>query len=353
MAFSKLARLSILGTALVGVLGVAAPGQAQTAPPATGTATPPAATPPAKPPTNSGETIVVTGSRIKHSTFNSPSPITVITAEDAELTGNVDTSHILQLTSVANNAVQINNEFSNFVVTGGPGINTLSLRGIGAQRTLILIDGQRMGPAGVSGSVGPIDLNTIPASIIDHVDILNDGASSIYGSDAVAGVVNIITKKNLDGAEIHLYGNPTEHAGGDQYQMNAAIGKTFDRGYINAAFDVFQQDPLTYKQRPYLACSRDVAVDATTGASADVIDPKTGQAKCWNLEGPDVIDYGAPNPVGPAGAVFYAPNSAATLGGGLSGQDINGFQAVDIQPGNFLTTPTTAPNPAIGRTVPL
>jgi iron complex outermembrane receptor protein len=231
-----------------------------------------------------GSDVVVTGSRIKRVTvYNSPSPITVITADQAQLTGVADTTALLQLSTVANNAVQINNNFTGFNVQGGAGINSLSLRGLGVQRTLILIDGQRMGPAGVGGTVDPVDLNTIPSSIIDHVEILNDGASSIYGSDAVAGVVNIITKKNFNGGDLHFYGNPSEHGGGDVFQVNGDWGKTFDRGYVSLGFDVYRQEALNYASRPYLACTRDVVVDATTGAPADIVDPTTGKAKCGNL----------------------------------------------------------------------
>ena len=100
-------------------------------------------------------------------------PLTVITADQAQLTGAVDTSQILQLSAVAANAVQINNFFTGFITTGGPGVNTLSLRGLGAQRTLFLLNGERLGPAGVGGTVGPFDLNVIPASMIDHIDILS------------------------------------------------------------------------------------------------------------------------------------------------------------------------------------
>ena len=144
--------------------------------------------------------IVITGSRIREpANFTSPDPIQVITSEQSTARGLSDTSSILQQSTIAANATQINNNFSGFVVNGGAGVNTVSLRGLGADRTLVLVDGQRVGPAGVSGTVGSVDLNTIPATMLDHVDILKDGSSSIYGSDAVAGVVNIVTKKNFDG----------------------------------------------------------------------------------------------------------------------------------------------------------
>src|SRR3546814_17826103 len=81
---------------------------------------------------------------------------------------------------------------SNFVTNGGSGAQTISLRGLGAERTLVLLNGRRAGPAGTRGAVSAFDLNVLPQQIMQRVDILKDGASSIYGSDAVAGVVNLI-----------------------------------------------------------------------------------------------------------------------------------------------------------------
>ena len=202
--------------------------------------------------------VVVTGSRIKTTNFNSP----VAVDDDhrpsrPQLTGTVDTTQILQLSAVAANAVQINNFFTGFVTTGGPGVNTLSLRGLGAQRTLFLINGERLGPAGVGGTVGPFDLNVIPASMIDHIEILKDGASSIYGSDAVAGVVNIITKTNQDGGDAARVRQPVAARRRQQLRdINGSWGKTFAKGYVQAGFDYYQQDALTFGQRTYLNCSR-------------------------------------------------------------------------------------------------
>ena len=309
--------------ALASALAAASAAQAQSAAPAT--ATPAPTTPKPKREATAVEELVITGTRIKHTNYDSPDPITQITQQQATLTGAIDTTQILQLSSVANNNVQINNNFTGFVVTGGPGVNTLSLRGLGAQRTLILIDGQRMGPAGVGGTVGPADLNTIPTSIIDHVDIDNTGASSIYGSDAVAGVVNIITKKNLNGGDLKLTAEPSQQGGGEAYDANGSWGTTFDRGYITAGFDVYVQEALKVGQRDYLGCSRDLATVPGAGAGADIVDPATGQAKCNNLFlSPGLEDVGdgilyRAAPGGPSG-FDYA--------GGVF--DVPGFQAVGL-----------------------
>ena len=129
--------------------------------------------------------------------------------------------------------------------------------------------------------------------MIDHIDILKDGASSIYGSDAVAGVVNIVTKSNFDGVDVHGHLEPSQDGGGNIYQFDVTAGKTFDKGYITASFDYYRQDPLTRGQRNYLNCSRDLVRDAATGASADIIDPATGQSKCENFNpSQGVVDLG-------------------------------------------------------------
>ncbi|HWF78075.1 MAG TPA: TonB-dependent receptor [Caulobacteraceae bacterium] len=282
----------------------------------------------------------MTGTRIKSTTFTSSAPMAVITAEQAQLLGEVDTSQILQLSPVAANAVQINNFFSGFVVTGGPGVNTLSLRGLGAQRTLFLLNGERLGPAGVGGTVGPFDLNVLPASIIDHIEILKDGASSIYGSDAVAGVVNVITKTTQDGGEIHAHVEPSQEGGGNIYQVDGSFGKTWDRGYVTAGFDYYRQDPLYFGQRGYLSCAQDLVTDSTTGALADLIDPVTGKPKCSNIAiANSVVDLAAP----PSGFQEYLPNKSAVAGGGPVGLDMPGFQAVGlIFPGDPAATRASA-----------
>ena len=85
------------------------------------------------------------------------------------------------------------------MTNGGAGTETISLRGLGAERTLVLLNGRRAGPAGTRGAVSAFDLNVMPSSIVRQVELLKDGASSVYGSDAVAGVVNVLTKKSTDG----------------------------------------------------------------------------------------------------------------------------------------------------------
>jgi iron complex outermembrane receptor protein len=145
-------------------------------------------------PAGKGE-IVVTGSRLRRDERTSADPLTVIDPTVQTREGRLDTAEILQSSPLAAGSTQITSTISsNFVVNGGEGVQTISLRGLGANRTLVLLNGRRAGPAGVRGGVSAFDLNVIPQDVIQSVEILKTGASSIYGSDAIAGVVNLITK---------------------------------------------------------------------------------------------------------------------------------------------------------------
>jgi iron complex outermembrane receptor protein len=228
--------------------------------------------------------VVVTGSRFKRTEYNSAAPVQVLSAAQAKSQGVTTTADLLLTSTLVEGNLQQNNELSStgFIAFGGNGVNTVSLRGLGQNRTLVLIDGERVGPAGTSGTVAAIDLNTIPFSIIDRVEILKDGASSIYGSDAVAGVVNIITKKNLNGGVISAYGDVTQHGGGAKYDINAAWGKTSSHGYFNVSFDYSQQDALRNGQRPALDCASDYLFGGPKGPRIDFQDVNGGN-KCFNL----------------------------------------------------------------------
>ncbi len=278
------------------------------------------------------ESLVVTGSRIKRTEFTSSAPIQVITAESSTLEGLVDTTEILQQSSVASGSFQVNNQLTGFVTDGGPGANTISLRGLGATRTLVLLNGRRVGPAGTRGTVGPVDLNVIPQSIVERFEILKDGASSVYGSDAVAGVVNIITKSNFDGVEMSAYANQSFEGGGESYRVNAAWGKTFDRGYVNIAVDWYKQEVLRRGDRDDTACAKDMLKNPATGAFHDYPNTDPGQnfsddsAKCYNLftRVLRTVNYG--DLIYPDAGVAYptvaqgnagGPNNAGGLWGGL------------------------------------
>jgi len=270
-----------LTTALTAAVAGFSPAMAQqAAPEPTPTAAPTSA---ADDSNKEEEQIVVTGSRIKRDDFTATSPVQIITQESATLEGLIDTSDILQSSAIAAGSFQTNNQLTGFVTTGGPGVNTVSLRGLGAQRTLVILNGRRAGPAGTRGQVGAVDLNVIPSSIIERVEILKDGASSIYGSDALAGVVNLITRQNLDGGEINASGNISEEGGGNQYRISGSWGKVFDRGYINGSLEYYKQNILHRGSRDDTSCAADYLFNANTGARIDYLDADTQAYKCYNL----------------------------------------------------------------------
>jgi iron complex outermembrane receptor protein len=293
---------TILTTLAVGVPAMAQDTTSATAPAATPTA-------PEAAPADTSTEIVVTGSRIRKSEFNSAAPVQVITAEKSSMSGMIDAAQILQSSSIASGSGQINNTFTGYIVDGGDGINTLSLRGLGAQRTLVLINGRRMPPAGVGGTVGPVDLNFIPQSMVSRYEILKDGASSIYGSDAVAGVVNIITTKNYDGFHMEASGLKSEKDGADSYTASAMYGKTFDKGGILISGEYYEQKELTYRDRKGLACPQLLRTSTADGSRADRIDPRTGNYKCYNASG--VWGGAVIDPFDPYGYYFYAPGNTS------------------------------------------
>ena len=182
------------------------------------------------------EAIQVTGSRIKKAEVEGQTPVITITAKDIAASGLTSIGDIIQQLSVSGSS--LNTKFNSagnfgFAPDGsgvGSGSTTISLRNLNAKRTLILVDGLRwINESSASGVSAAVDLNTIPASIIDRVEILTDGASSLYGSDAIAGVINIITKKSSEGAGVNLYYGDYSTGDGKTFNGDFSIGAKGDR----------------------------------------------------------------------------------------------------------------------------
>lgn len=242
------------------------------------------------------ESIVVTGSRLRNVTpFNSPDPIAVIDPQTASKEGKFDLASTLQSSPIAAGSTQITAAISsNFVSNGGPGAQTINLRGLGANRTLVLLNGRRAGPAGTRGAVSAFDLNVLPQAIAQNIQILKTGASSVYGSDAVAGVVNIITRTDTNGLELNGTISAPFDGGGEEYRVNAIWGKTFSRGHITIAGDYTKVNELARGDRAYLACP-EAYTFREDGSRADLIDPRTGQYKCEDLRWGHVWTYDRPS----------------------------------------------------------
>jgi iron complex outermembrane recepter protein len=236
--------------------------------------------------------VVVTGTRLPANEFTSPSPIQVLTTESAVARGVFDTGRFLQGSSLAAGSMQVNPTMSYALVEpGGAGVSTLSLRGLGPDRTLVLMNGRRMGPSGTRGEVSSVDLNTVPMSMLDRADLLKDGASSIYGSDAVAGVANLITRQNRDGGNMAVdYSGPFE-GGGEELRVSGDWGKTFDRGWVHASGEYYRQQELAQGERDYTRCAEQYIFNPTTGARSDAVDPRTGKPACRNEPWGQVYAY--------------------------------------------------------------
>lgn len=192
------------------------------------------------------EEIVVTGSRIRRSDASSISPITVMSEADFEASGNLTLENFIQDMPSVNGG-----DFGTGVNNGNPGHATVSLRGLGPNRTLTLVNGKRFASASVNGYV---DLNTIPGAIVERVEVLRDGASTIYGSDAIAGVVNIITKRDFEGVDIDFGYDVTDENDGEQLNLSMVMGTAFDRGNFVLGAQVTKREEIRQGDRGYSAC---------------------------------------------------------------------------------------------------
>lgn len=207
------------------------------------------------------EEILVTGSRLKRDTFSSIAPLQIITGEVSREAGLLDAADILQ-ESTAASGLQVDLTFQGFVLDNGPGASTISLRGLDSQRTLVLINGRRVAPAGVEGAPTSPDLNLVPASLLQKIDLLLDGASSIYGSDAVAGVANAIMRKDFDGFEFETYSTVPSHPNGEDNVLSLTWGRNLDRGFVGVGLEYNKSEPVTLEERPWTSgCARHAEID--------------------------------------------------------------------------------------------
>jgi iron complex outermembrane receptor protein len=197
--------------------------------------------PPASAPTSELAEIVVTGSLLRRTSEETESPVTVFTAQEIKQTGLTSVADVVRTLS-ADNSGTIPTAFSGGFAAGASGV---ALRGLTVNSTLVLIDGRRAAPYALAddGQRAFVDLNTIPLDAVERIEILKDGASSIYGADAIAGVVNVILKKQYQGAEIGVDLGKGQHPGGNMERLTASFGKgDLETDRYNAYFNFEMQN---------------------------------------------------------------------------------------------------------------
>ncbi len=190
------------------------------------------------------EEVVVTGSRIARADFTSNSPVASVGAEQFQLTGTINTENLM------NTLPQAVPGFDSSSNNPGNGLATVNLRGLGAFRTLVMMDGIRVTP---SSDAGVVDLNNIPAAMIERVEVVTGGASAVYGSDAIAGVVNFIMKKDFEGLDIQFGNQITQEGDAENKVFNFTLGGNFADGRGNAvmALSYNERDPLFSGERSW------------------------------------------------------------------------------------------------------
>src|SRR3954453_15614539 len=190
------------------------------------------------------EEIVVTGSRVRRKDLTTPAPVTVINREQINASGFASIGDFLQTMPEQGGALNTN------VNNGGNGVTAISLRNLTAQRTLVLVDGKRWVNGG-SGADSYVDLNSIPTGAIERVEVLKDGASAVYGSDAIAGVVNIITRRRVNGVELSAYGGTSPHGDAQQYDLSVTGGAAGEKGSFMFSAGYFDQKSMLASKRDW------------------------------------------------------------------------------------------------------
>jgi iron complex outermembrane receptor protein len=257
--------------------------------------------------------IVVTGSRLHRDERTSPDPVSVIDPNVQNREGRLNTAEILQTSTLAQGSTQITSALStNFVINGGEGVENIDLRGLGPSRTLVLLNGRRAGPAGVRGGVSAFDLNVIPQDAIQSVEILKTGASSVYGSDAIAGVVNLITKKDLRGLQVRGFANVPTHGGAEEQSLSGLYGLGLgDRGHLMVSANYYKRGALTRGDRSFLGCEEYNITSEATGERVDPLNPNTGNPLC-GLTVNDLLfvsDFSVNSSIGGSRRLFGNPSN--------------------------------------------
>ncbi|TXH93452.1 MAG: TonB-dependent receptor [Rheinheimera sp.] len=253
------------------------------------------------------ERIEVTGSRIKRVDVETASPVQITSSEDIKLSG------FTKIEDLMNSLPQIEASETSFQANGASGNATLDLRGMGAQRTLVLVNGRRLQPGGINNA-GAADVNQIPAALVERVEVLTGGGSATYGADAVAGVVNFVMKKDFEGMELTLGGSGYQHNNDNKYIQGLMDKRKFEyptgssgidgktgnidltmggslgsKGHVTAYATWRQVDELRQEARDYSSCALNDPGTACGGSGNAIVPnffirPYTGSDSDYDLE---------------------------------------------------------------------
>ncbi len=283
------------------------------------------------------EAVSVTGSRIRGEAAQSTAPVIILAKAQIQELGLASIGDVLQTLTVQSNA--INTQANN----GGDGSTRISLRGLGSTRTLVLVNGRRFVPGG-TGANSSVDLNSIPASVIERIEVLKDGASAVYGSDAVGGVVNVITRTDLEGVEFEYYQGVSGAGDGDVIDASITAGLRSGRGSILFSAGYHNRKPVWTGDRSFSEADKNYDWGAndgsfnTSGSSATpegtIID-RLGQE--GNAAWQTIVERAGED----AGFYFNAPSGGwrpfNSAGNSLDGTG----DLYNYQPANYLYTPQT------------
>jgi iron complex outermembrane recepter protein len=299
-------------TLMVGVASVASPALAQDT-----TQDPPVqTTADATQPEESGA-IIVTGSRIARRDLTSTSPLAVVQDEEFTLSGSVNVEQVI------NTLPQVIPGQTSFSNNPGGGVATLNLRGLGSQRNLVLVNGRRY----IFYSTNQVtDLNTIPSFLIDSVDVVTGGASAVYGSDALAGVVNFNLRTDLDGFIAGAQYNITEEGDGRRYNAYVAMGTQFadGRGHIATYAEYYNRGSI-------MQADRDFSRFALGDSGGQLIPLGSAGVPQGRMVAVGPAEVGANTNYAGSGAFFFQP--------GTSRPYVGTTDSYNYAPANYLMVP--------------
>lgn len=291
------------------------------------------------------EEITVTGSRIPRKDLDGPSPVSIYDRSNIEQSGGTSIGQILrEIPAVAGGAQSTN------INNGGSGSQNISLRGLGSARTLVLINGRRA-PDSSGGNSGIVDLNTIPVAMVERVEVLKDGASAIYGSDAIAGVVNIILRKDFEGVELTAQTGQSAESDGEKNEFSLTVGQNIGDGNFVMSLTRVEESETVAGNRDWASYAGWVFGGEWTGGGSSA--PPWGRYRGTTAHGdpvnqagtlcadfdddPDSDTFG--DPVGCSFDLTFGPdNAGGDLLGGLRAFNF-GTDAYNYAPVNFQRQP--------------